>query len=83
MYVSASGVPVTADARLSQTLERTIAQFKRNDAIRQASPQQVADATGGEHYHVPGGSDFAAYQQQLLNAFREIAASRPLRLIGQ
>jgi hypothetical protein len=45
--------------------------------------QQVADKTGGQHYHVPGGSDFAAYQQQLLNAFREIAASRPLKLIGQ
>lgn len=45
--------------------------------------QQVADATGGQHYHVPGGSDFAAYQQQLLNAFREIAASRPLKLVGQ
>jgi len=45
--------------------------------------QQVADATGGQHYHVPGGADFAAYQQQLLSAFREIAASRPLKLIGQ
>ena len=45
--------------------------------------QQVADATGGQHYHVPGGADFAVYQQQLLNAFREIAASRPLKLIGQ
>lgn len=44
--------------------------------------QQVADSTGGEHYHVPGGANFSEYQQQLLNAFQQIAASRPLKLIG-
>lgn len=44
--------------------------------------QQVADATGGEHYHVPGGANFAQYQQQLLDAFRAIAASRPLKLVS-
>lgn len=44
--------------------------------------QQVADATGGEHYHVPGGANFAQYQEQLLNAFRQIAASRPLKLVS-
>ncbi|MGQ0636474.1 MAG: pilus assembly protein TadG-related protein [Planctomycetaceae bacterium] len=42
--------------------------------------QQVADTTGGEHYHVPGGADFNAYTEQLLEAFRRIAASRPLKL---
>ena len=44
--------------------------------------EQVAGATGGEHYHVPGGANFAQYQQQLLDAFRAIAASRPLKLIS-
>lgn len=44
--------------------------------------QQVADATGGEHYHVPGGANFSQYQQQLLDAFQQIAASRPLKLVG-
>lgn len=44
--------------------------------------QQVADATGGQHYHVPGGANFSQYQQQLLDAFQEIAASRPLKLVG-
>jgi hypothetical protein len=44
--------------------------------------QQVADATGGEHYHVPGGANFATYEQQLLDAFRAIAASRPLKLVS-
>lgn len=44
--------------------------------------QQVADMTLGEHYNVPGGADFEEYEQQLLEAFRAIAASRPLRLVN-
>jgi Putative Flp pilus-assembly TadE/G-like/von Willebrand factor type A domain len=44
--------------------------------------QQVADTTGGEHYNVPGGTDFDTYRAQLLEAFRKIAASRPLKLIS-
>jgi Putative Flp pilus-assembly TadE/G-like/von Willebrand factor type A domain len=43
--------------------------------------QQVADTTGGEHFPVAGGSSFEEYQAQLLEAFRRIAASRPLKLV--
>jgi Flp pilus assembly protein TadG len=44
--------------------------------------QQVADATGGINFVVPGGADYATYQQQLLTTFETIAASRPLKLIS-
>jgi hypothetical protein len=44
--------------------------------------QQVADATGGINFVVPGGANYATYKQQLLDAFQTIAASRPLKLIS-
>jgi hypothetical protein len=43
--------------------------------------QQVADATGGIHFNVPGGADFEMYKKQMKNVFREIASSRPLKLV--
>ena len=44
--------------------------------------QQAADATNGINFVVPGGADYATYQQQLLQTFETIAASRPLQLIS-
>lgn len=44
--------------------------------------QQVADMTGGVHFNVPGGSSISQVQAQLQNVFREIATSRPLKLIS-
>jgi uncharacterized protein YegL len=44
--------------------------------------QQVADITGGVHFNVPGGSSIDDVRTQLQNVFREIASSRPLRLIN-
>jgi Flp pilus assembly protein TadG len=44
--------------------------------------QQAANATNGINFVVPGGSDYATYQQQLLQTFETIAASRPLQLIS-
>lgn len=44
--------------------------------------QQVADMTGGVHFNVPGGSSIPQVQAQLQNVFREIATSRPLKLIS-
>ncbi|MBM4075317.1 MAG: VWA domain-containing protein, partial [Planctomycetes bacterium] len=44
--------------------------------------QQVADVTGGIHFNVPGGSSIAAVRSQLQEVFRQIASSRPLRLIS-
>ncbi|MEK6259928.1 MAG: vWA domain-containing protein [Planctomycetota bacterium] len=43
--------------------------------------QQVADITGGVHFNVPGGSNIAAVRAQLQEVFRQIASSRPLRLV--
>lgn len=43
--------------------------------------QQVADLTGGECFVVPGGQPIAQVQAQLLEVFRRIASSRPLKLV--
>ena len=42
----------------------------------------VADITGGVFYNVPPASSIATVQAQLQNVFREIASSRPLKLIS-
>lgn len=44
--------------------------------------QQVADITDGVHFNVPGGSSIDDVRTQLQNVFRQIASSRPLRLIS-
>lgn len=44
--------------------------------------QQVADITGGIHFNCPGGTSIAALQAQLDDAFRQIARSRPLKLVS-
>lgn len=43
---------------------------------------QVGNATGGVNFVVPGGADYTTYEAQLLAAFEQIAASRPLMLIS-
>ncbi len=43
--------------------------------------QQVADITGGVHFNVPGGASIATVRAQLQEVFRQIASSRPLKLI--
>ncbi len=42
--------------------------------------QQVANITSGMHFNIPGGQSVAAYEEDLEDVFREIAAHRPLRL---
>jgi hypothetical protein len=44
--------------------------------------QEIADMTGGTHFNVPGGSSVSEYEDQLKLVFGEIAADRPLKLIG-
>jgi hypothetical protein len=43
--------------------------------------QQVADITGGAHFNVPGGATVGAYDEQLRDTFRQIADSRPLKIV--
>ncbi len=43
--------------------------------------QEVADMTGGIHFNIPGGSSVSDYEEPLKDAFREIAAHRPLKLV--
>ena len=44
--------------------------------------QQVANTTGGVHFNVPGGIPISDVRTQLQNVFREIAGSRPLKLVS-
>ena len=43
--------------------------------------QQVADIGGGIHFNVPAGTSIATVRTQLQAVFREIASSRPLKLV--
>ncbi len=43
--------------------------------------QEVADIADGIHYNVPGGATTTDYTNGMNEAFRQIGASRPLRLI--
>jgi len=43
--------------------------------------QQVADITGGVHFNIPGGGSVASYEEPLKDVFRQVAASRPLRIV--
>lgn len=43
--------------------------------------QAVADGTEGQHFNVPGGSDYVIMHQQLYDAFEAIARARPLKLV--
>ena len=47
-----------------------------------ATLQQVADITGGVFYNVPPAASISTVQTQLQNVFREIASSRPLKLVS-
>jgi hypothetical protein len=42
---------------------------------------QVANLTAGVHFNIPGGQTVEAYEEDLKDAFREIAAHRPLQLV--
>ena len=43
--------------------------------------QAVADLTGGIHFNIPGGSDVDQYEEDLKDAFRQIAGARPAVLV--
>lgn len=43
--------------------------------------QEVADATGGVHFNIPGGQPVKDYTEDLKAAFRKIADNRPLMLV--
>ncbi|MCG8585120.1 MAG: VWA domain-containing protein [Pirellulales bacterium] len=46
-----------------------------------ATMQTIADNTGGVHFNIPGGQPVADYEDDLEDAFREIAGSVPLKLV--
>jgi len=43
--------------------------------------QEVADMTGGTFFEVPGGQSVSAYEAELIEIFRRIAADRSLQLV--
>ncbi|MCO6457239.1 MAG: VWA domain-containing protein, partial [Pirellulaceae bacterium] len=43
--------------------------------------RDIAEETDGVHFNIPGGQTVAAYEQDLIEVFREIAFHRPLKLV--
>jgi Mg-chelatase subunit ChlD len=41
----------------------------------------IAEISGGVHFHVPGGQSVDSYEAELIEVFRHIARERPLRLV--
>ncbi len=41
----------------------------------------IANITGGVHFNIPGGQSVADYEEDLKDAFRQIADDRPLKLV--
>ncbi|MDA7977386.1 MAG: VWA domain-containing protein [Pirellulales bacterium] len=41
----------------------------------------IANMTGGVHFNIPGGQSVEDYEEDLKDAFREIADDRPLKLV--
>ncbi|MCC7085254.1 MAG: TadE/TadG family protein [Pirellulales bacterium] len=43
--------------------------------------QSVADTTRGAHFNIPGGQTASEYEEQLIDVFGQVAATRPLKLV--
>jgi Mg-chelatase subunit ChlD len=43
--------------------------------------QSVADDTRGAHFNIPGGQTASQYEEQLIEVFGQVAATRPLKLV--
>jgi Flp pilus assembly protein TadG len=43
--------------------------------------QNVADTTRGAHFNIPGGQTASEYEEQLIEVFGQVAATRPLKLV--
>ncbi len=43
--------------------------------------QQIADITESRQFNVPGGQSVAAYREDLIQVFQDIASARPLKLV--
>ncbi len=68
-------------AALAEEAGYTVMTISLGTAADTALMQTIADSTDGEHYNVAGGSEVEDYHEELLDAFREIANSRPLILV--
>ncbi len=73
---------VITEANLAAANKIKILTISLGVAADTALMQQVASATGGVHFNIPGNQTASAMQAQLQNAFREIASSRPLKIIS-
>jgi Flp pilus assembly protein TadG len=43
--------------------------------------QSTADTTRGAHFNIPGGQTASEYEEQLIEVFGQVAATRPLKLV--
>ncbi|RME19457.1 MAG: VWA domain-containing protein, partial [Candidatus Zixiibacteriota bacterium] len=79
---SAARAQVISEANLCKDLGYPVFTISLGAGADKNMMDQVADLTGGTHFNIPGGRSVAQYRLQLMEAFRQIAAHRPLKLVA-
>ena len=80
--VSAGTAAVLNEANLAAANNIKILTIALGADADTATLQTVANTTGGQSFVIAGGQSTSAVAQQLNDVFREIASSRPLRLVS-
>ena len=80
-HESAAQQHVCDEAAAAATAKIKIMTISLGSGADTALMQTVADATGGLHFNIPGGQSPSDYEQDLTDAFEDIANDRPLQLV--
>jgi len=79
--VSAAKAFVRREAQLAADSQFPVVTVSLGAAADKDLMQEVADATRGVHFNIPGGQSVSSYEEDLKDIFRQIADHRPLRLV--
>ena len=72
---------VVLEAQRCRDLQFPIVSISLGSEADLALMEEVAALSGGIHYNIPGGTSVEDYAGDLIEAFREIAVVRPLKLV--
>jgi hypothetical protein len=78
---SAAYAHVLAEAQAAADLNIPIVAISLGAGADTSLMNSVAEITESRHFNIPGGQAVADYREDLLQVFRDIAASRPLKLV--
>lgn len=79
--ISAAYDSVIAQANAAAALNYPIVAISLGAGADTGLMETVAEITKSRHFNIPGGQSVAAYRDGLFEVFREIADSRPLKLV--